>query len=52
MSDQRWGLDDWVHDDGTPCGVLLAPDCPDDGYQWWCTVHEQYVRRPAVKDAP
>jgi len=34
----------WVHDDGTPCPEYLAPD---NGTRWWCTTHEQYLRRPA-----
>ena len=39
----------WVHDDGTPCPEYLAPD---NGTRWWCTTHEQYLRRPDGGTAP
>ena len=39
----------WIHDDGTPCPEYLAPD---NGTRWWCTTHEQYLRRPDGGTAP
>lgn len=33
----------WIHEDGTPCPAYLAPD---NGTNWWCTEHQQYVQRP------
>jgi len=36
-------LNDWVHDDGTPCPVYLAPA---NGTRWWCTDHQMYLKRP------
>jgi hypothetical protein len=33
----------WLHDDGTLCPVYLAPD---NGTRWWCTDHQQYLKRP------
>ena len=33
----------WIHDDRTPCPEYLAPD---NGTRWWCTEHQQYLRRP------
>lgn len=36
--------DGWVHEDGTPCPEYLAAD---NGTRWWCTEHQQHLRRPA-----
>ena len=35
--------DGWLHEDGTPCPEYLAPA---NGTRWWCTEHQQYLKRP------
>lgn len=36
----------WVHEDGTPCPAYLAPA---NGTRWWCTEHQQYLKRPPAE---
>ena len=39
----------WLHEDGTPCPEYLAPV---NGTRWWCTEHQQYLKRPDEEAVP
>lgn len=39
----NFGVSGWIHTDGTPCPVFLAPP---KGGRYWCTEHQLSVARP------